>query len=143
MPPPVIVPFPLPRVAMKTALWRGMRRRCPVCGEGRLLRGYLTPEPVCSHCRAPLLQFRADDMPPYVTVLIVGHLVVPGCLWLEQALHPPSWVQLAIWLPLTCLLTGVLLPVVKGALIGLHVALGLRGAPTEQPRDDAERLDNP
>lgn len=131
------------RPSLKQAMLRGAGRRCPACGQGRLLRGYLTPEPVCERCGTDLLAYRADDMPPYVTITIVGHIVVLGCLSLEQALHPPQWVHLSIWLPLTLILTGVLLPVVKGAMIGMHYALGVRGAPPSRVPGEAERLDNP
>ncbi|HEX2025225.1 MAG TPA: DUF983 domain-containing protein [Actinomycetota bacterium] len=32
------------------ALWRGVRRRCPRCGQGRLFRGYFTLLPRCPGC---------------------------------------------------------------------------------------------
>jgi uncharacterized protein (DUF983 family) len=32
------------------ALWRGVRRRCPRCGQGRLFRGYFTLVPRCPGC---------------------------------------------------------------------------------------------
>ncbi len=53
-------------------------------------------------------------------MMIVGHIVVGGLLALEVAYHPPTWVHLATWLPLLVIMSLVLLPIVKGALVGLQ-----------------------
>jgi uncharacterized protein (DUF983 family) len=58
---------------------------------------------------------------------VVGHLVIGGLLGLERALAPPTWVQLAIWLPLALVSTLLLLPRIKGALVGLQWALYMHG----------------
>jgi uncharacterized protein (DUF983 family) len=107
------------------AFWRGLRRACPACGRGRLFSGYLAVHETCGHCEIPLSIYRADDAPPYFTVAIVGHVVIPGVLVLEATLSPPTWIQMAIWLPLTLGLTLALLPLIKGAVIGVQWALGL------------------
>ena len=70
---------------------------------------------------------RADDAPAYFTMAIVGHLVIGGLLALEQAYAPPTWVHMSIWLPLTLVLSLVLLPIVKGALVGLQWAYRMHG----------------
>ena len=105
------------------ALWRGWRQRCPSCGAGALFRSYLKVWDACPSCGEELHHHRADDAPPYFTILIVGHVVVGGVLCLERAASPPSWVHAVIWLPLTLACTLYLLPRVKGALIGLQWAL--------------------
>jgi len=46
------------------------------------------------------LRVRADDAPPYFTILIVGHFAVPAMLMLEELRHAPEWVHLAVSLPL-------------------------------------------
>lgn len=109
------------------SLARGFRRRCPRCGKGASFSGYLTVIERCTHCREPLGEIRADDMPPYVTIFVVGHLVVPLVLGLERHGAPPAWLHFAIWPALTVVLTLALLPKVKGAVVGLMWALGLRG----------------
>ncbi|MFC3226579.1 DUF983 domain-containing protein [Marinibaculum pumilum] len=108
---------PAPR-ALLPALLRGARGRCPECGQGRLFRGYLTVADECGHCGLDLRDHRADDAPPYVTIVIVGHIIVPLLLWVEQDWAPAMWLQFAFWLPLTLALTLALLRPVKGALIG-------------------------
>lgn len=87
---------------------------------------YLKPHPVCGQCGLRLDEFRADDAPPYFTILIVGHIVIPGMLLLEQIQHPPSWVHVTLWVPLTLALTLLLLPRIKGAVIGFQWAQSIR-----------------
>lgn len=118
--------FASPRPVPQSIL-RGAAQHCPACGEGRLYRAYLKVVDRCPHCGEELHHHRADDAPPYFTILIVGHIVVGGVLALEQAMSPSEWVQAAIWLPLTILLSLVLLPRVKGALVGLQWALRMHG----------------
>ncbi len=117
------VPWPVPRLAI--ALGRGLRMVCPACGQTKLFRGYLTVVPVCAVCNAPLGLARADDAPPYFTILIVGHVVIGGLVWLERSYGPPLWVQAAIWVPLTVAMTLLLLRPVKGATVGLMLTLGM------------------
>lgn len=110
----------------RPGLRRGIVGRCPACGVGRLFRGYLKPQPHCPRCGEDLLQYRADDAPAYFTILIVGHIVVPAMLMLEIAYHPSTALHLLLWIPLTLSLAILLLPRIKGALIGLQWALKVR-----------------
>lgn len=109
------------------ALRRGLALRCPQCGQGRIFRRYLKVNPTCASCGLELQSFRSDDAPPYFTMLIVGHIIVPGMLLLEQLYHPSSWVHAVLWLPLTLALTLRLLPRIKGAVIGFQWAHRIRG----------------
>jgi uncharacterized protein (DUF983 family) len=127
-----------PRDAMR-ALLRGVGERCPSCGKGGLYRRYLKVWDACPGCGEALHHHRADDAPPYFTILIVGHFIVGGVLSLERALAPPSWVHLALWLPLTLAACLWLLPRVKGALIGLQWALYMHGFdPAHTPEPDGQ-----
>lgn len=99
------------------SLRRGLSRRCPQCGHGRLFRGYVKPHDSCAGCDLPFEPLRSDDAAPYFTIFIVGHVIVPLVLLLEQYVAPPVWLQLAIWLPATFLLTITLLPYVKGGVM--------------------------
>lgn len=117
---------PAIRRPLWAALWRGWRRTCPACG-GALYAGYLKVRSTCGQCGLGLDGHRADDAPPYFTILIIGHLVVPGLLLTEQTWHPPAWVHYSIWLPLTVALALWFLPRVKGALIGLQWAQRMHG----------------
>ncbi len=109
------------------ALRFGFRRLCPRCGRGNMFVRYLKVEPHCSDCGLALSSFRSDDAPPYFTIMLVGHVVVPAMLMLEQMFHPPEWVHVVLWLPLTLAMTLLLLPRIKGALIGWHWAAAVKG----------------
>ena len=80
----------------------------------------------------PLSQIRADDFPPYLTIFIVGHIVVPLVLFSEQTMEIPLAVQMLFWPLLTLALSLAALPLLKGAVVGLMWALRLRGG-DEQP----------
>jgi uncharacterized protein (DUF983 family) len=114
----------LPVPGMATAILRGARRRCPGCGMTDLFTGYLKVAQSCTLCRAPLGRYPSDDAPPYITILLVLHLVVPLLLILEQTTDLPLWVYGAIVLPLAAILTVMLLPMVKGGMIGVLFKLG-------------------
>lgn len=60
---------------MRSALLRGWRRRCPRCGRGALLKGYLKVGSSCPVCKLDYSHHRADDGPAYLTILLVGHLI--------------------------------------------------------------------
>ena len=115
------------------AMGRGFTKHCPRCGKGKAFGKYLKVTPVCPVCGLELHHQRADDAPPYFTAVIVGHVVVPGLLIMEQRFDPPNWMQYALWLPVALLLTLWLLPRVKGALIGFQWARGMHGFGAEPP----------
>lgn len=108
-------------------LWRGFLGKCPACGKGRLFRSFLKVSDSCSACGEALHHHRADDFPAYIVILIVGHLLVPLVLWLEQQFAPSVPVHLAIWLPATVVLTLGLLQPVKGTIVALQWRTGMHG----------------
>jgi uncharacterized protein (DUF983 family) len=110
------------------AVTRGCANRCPSCGEGRLFAGYLKVAPRCTVCGAEFGKLRADDAPPYFTIFLTGHLLVPLALWVEKSWTPPMWVHMTIWLPLFTLICILLLRPVKGATLGWMMKLGFTGA---------------
>jgi len=112
------------------SIFRGARFCCPNCGKRTLYHAYLKVSDKCSSCGEELHHHRADDAPPYFTILIAGHLIVPPLMTLELMYAPPIWVHLAIWLPLTVILCLSLLPIAKGAIVGLQWALGMHGFET-------------
>jgi uncharacterized protein (DUF983 family) len=116
---------PLPPLGL--AVRRGLMNRCPVCGEGKVFAGYLAVVPQCAACGVPLGRLRADDAPPYFTIFLVGHLLVPGVLWVEKTWMPPMWLHMAVWLPLFTVLCMLMLRPIKGAVVGWMVTLGFTG----------------
>jgi len=106
---------------------RGGAGKCPACGHGKLYGRYLKIADSCPECAEELHHHRADDAPPYFTILIVGHLIVAGVMMVEDYFHPDYWVHILMWFPLTIGLSLWLLPRVKGALVGLQWALRMHG----------------
>jgi uncharacterized protein (DUF983 family) len=123
------------------SLLRGARLTCPACGKGAMFRRYLKVADNCPHCGEALHHHRADDAPPYFTIVIVGHVVVGLMLAVEIAYRPPLWLHAAIWLPLTLLLALLLLPPIKGALVGLQWALLMHGFDPEAEEEKIESFD--
>jgi uncharacterized protein (DUF983 family) len=101
-----------------TAIKRGLRQRCPICGEGKLFRSYLKLSDRCSCCGAKLSELRADDGPAWATILIVGHLIVPFFIVTARS-GAPDWVYYAVLFPLTIIMTMGLLPLSKGVFVAL------------------------
>jgi uncharacterized protein (DUF983 family) len=116
-----------------TAMKRGFRGRCPRCGEGKLFRAFLKVDNNCSVCALDFTPHRADDLPAYLVIVIVGHLVVPTALMIETNYSPPVALQLAIYLPLTLVLSLALLQPVKGAVVGIQWALRMHGFDEQNP----------
>jgi len=106
---------------------RGFMLRCPRCGVGKLMKGYIKIAGTCSHCGLDLSAQRADDAPPYFTIIIVGHIIVPLMWAWERFYSPPMLLQGIVWLPTIAILTLLLLPRVKGATVGLQWAMKMHG----------------
>ena len=124
------------------AMLCGALGRCPACGQGRLFARYLKVTDHCGHCGEALHHHRADDAPPYFTIFISGHLLVPMVLALETAYHPALWLYAAVMIPVTITLCLALLSRIKGAIVGLQWANFMHGFgnPDEDPAapDDLE-----
>lgn len=114
-------------VSLPQALWRGFAMKCPHCGQGRLFNRFLKVTSQCGVCGEDFTPQRADDFPAYLVIVVVGHIVVPGLLWMEMAYAPPAWLQFAIWLPLTLVSSLALLQPTKGMIVGLQWQLGMEG----------------
>jgi len=120
-----------PQPPLLIAIGRGLAGRCPACGKSRLFNGFLRVTSVCPSCAAPLGLARADDAPPYFTIFITGHIVVPLLYTVDRMSEPPLWLMSAIFIPLTLFLALGLLRPVKGGTVGLMLALNmLKSDPT-------------
>jgi uncharacterized protein (DUF983 family) len=110
------------------AIRKGIAGHCPACGIGRIFRAYLKVNDTCPTCGEELYHQRADDAPPYMTIVVVGHIVV-GLLVVTEEYWPdaPLWLHVAIWPALALTLSLWLLPIMKGALIAYQWALRMHG----------------
>ena len=109
------------------ALMRGWRKRCPNCGSGEMLKGYLQVHDSCPVCKEELHHHRADDGPAYLTMLIVGHLMGPLMLTAFTLWRPEPMVLITGFAVGSVALSLYLLPRLKGALVGFQWARRMHG----------------
>ena len=117
-------------------LWRGARGRCPSCSEGALFRGWLRPVDECAACGEDISPQRADDLPPYLVIFVVGHVVVAGYMLGEEVLPFGPWGQMALWSLVTIVMAALLMRPIKGATIGLQWSrrmFGFDGSGADDP----------
>ena len=124
----------------RQAVGRGLRGRCPHCGKGRLFRAFLKPVDRCEACGEDLHHQRADDLPPYIVITIVGHIIVGGLLLAEKFADWPMWLHMTVWPLLTIILSFVLMQPVKGGVVGLQWAVRMHGFGGEPERPERQPL---
>ncbi len=105
---------------------------CPNCGEGPLFEGFLRVATRCEACGFDLARADSGDGPAVFVIIIAGFLVAFAALYTEVAYHPPIWVHLVIWLPLTVIVCLALLRPIKGLMLAAQFA----NAASEAGRDD-------
>ena len=96
-------------------LGRGLRRRCPVCGQGRIFRGPFRLRPECPSCGWIL-----EREPGSVTgaMYLVSILTLPFAAVVFLALWLSGWppgVQVAVGVPMILVFSAVALQAAKGA----------------------------
>jgi uncharacterized protein (DUF983 family) len=109
------------------AIRRGMLLRCPHCGKGHMFRAFLKVADTCDVCGEELFHHRADDFPPYISIFITGHLIVGLLLELQYHFEIAPWMYMVTLVPLAAALPLVLLPSIKGAVVGLQWAHRMHG----------------
>lgn len=129
-----------PERELRRAIANGLSGRCPHCGRGRLFKAFLKPVDRCDACGEDLHHQRADDLPPYIVITIVGHVVVGGLLLAERYGDWPIGLHMAIWPTLTIVLSLVLMQPVKGGVVGLQWALRMHGFGGSPPQPESQPL---
>ena len=124
-----------------SVLWRGIQKRCPKCGIGAVLTGYLKPASSCSHCGEDFSHISADDGPAWLTLLIVGHAIVPLMLVLGRDNATPAWFSITGLMLITLVGVYFILPRAKGAFIALIWVTGATGQ--DMFANDQESQDHP
>ncbi|MEM9438743.1 MAG: DUF983 domain-containing protein [Pseudomonadota bacterium] len=109
------------------AMLRGFAKRCPNCGKGRLLKGYLKVVDTCPSCGEAFHHQRADDGPAWLTMLIVGHLMAPLLHVVFVHFRPAPLVLFAVFAVGCVSLSLFLLPRLKGLMVGFQWARRMHG----------------
>lgn len=98
-------------------LLTGLRCRCPRCGEGQLLKGFLTIRDACPACGLDYGFAEPADGPAFFGMSLVGLVGMALFMGFEFSAHPPIWVHMVVTMPLLILgCLGVLRPL-KGWLV--------------------------
>lgn len=108
-----------PLLPLRIAAWRGWCGRCPQCDKAPLFARFLKQVTACPKCGAVYGDIRADDAPPWLTILITGHLIAPPLTATELAYDPPLWFSMSFWPILSLVLAMLILPRAKGLFIGI------------------------
>ena len=120
--------LPLPEDReLRPALLRGWRRRCPNCGSGPMLKGYLQVRDACAVCGEAMHHHRADDGPAYLTILIVGHIMAPSILIVFTTFRPEPMVLFTGFAIGCVALSLYLLPRLKGLMVAFQWARRMHG----------------
>lgn len=106
--------------APRSPLVTGLGGACPRCGRGRLFKGFLAIRPKCEACGLDFTFIDSGDGPAFFVMSAVGLVIVALAMWVEFAFEPPIWVHMAIWVPLTIVLSLALVRPAKGLLIALQ-----------------------
>jgi uncharacterized protein (DUF983 family) len=102
----------------REAMRRGLLCRCPHCGEGKLFDGYLTVVQRCSFCGEPLGLYRAADAPAFITMSVIGLLLIPVLGFGFIAFRADPLTLALVVTAIIGALALVLLRFVKGAFVG-------------------------
>ena len=109
------------------AMARGIRFRCPRCGQAHLFARFLKPVGKCLSCDQDWSLQRADDFPAYVAIFLTGHLLAPVMIALGRDTDLSVTATLAILLPLAVVMMVGMLQPAKGAIIAIQWWFGLHG----------------
>lgn len=99
---------------------------CPRCGARTLFASYTAFADRCAGCELDLTQFNVGDGPAAFLTLVLGALVVIMAITLELTVHPPLWLHMLIWIPVTLAGVVLCLRAAKGALLAAEYRTAAR-----------------
>jgi uncharacterized protein (DUF983 family) len=99
-------------------IWRAaLFATCPECGAPGLFDGPVAFRDRCASCGLDYSRYNVGDGPAAFLTLIIGALLIAVALGLDSTLHPPLWVHIILWVPLTVAAVVYGLRVAKAALL--------------------------
>jgi len=112
---------------LRSALARGARGQCPACGHAPLFGRFLKPVESCPACGQNWTVHSADDMPAYLVIFVIGHILVPFVVAANLRFDFPMVAQMALWPTIATMLAMLLIQPAKGAVIGFQWARHMHG----------------
>lgn len=132
------IPVPAAAAVMKAAAMG----ECPRCGARTMFKGFVNFADRCQACGLDYGRFNVGDGPAAFLTLAVGAVLAIAAILFDQALHPPFWVHVLIWVPLTVAMVVYGLRIAKGALLIVEYRRDAREAGgldvSAQPPSDPE-----
>ena len=125
------------------SIGRGMRSACPACGTGKLFRAFLKPFDQCAACGEELHHHRADDLPAYLVIFVVGHVLLTGYMLAEMVFVLSPWTHIAIWGTLAVVAALLTIQPIKGGVIGLQWAYRMHGFGGDTDEESMRRHGGP
>ncbi len=93
---------------------------CPRCSEKTLFVHVAHFDEKCAACDLDYKGFNVGDGPAAFLTLFVGTIIMILAVAVDFAAHPPFWVHMLLWIPLTIAMVAVNLRVAKGILLHLE-----------------------
>lgn len=86
--------FTLPKT--RTLLWRGLRKKCPQCGEGPLYKGWIK---LHEHCPVCGLRYLPDQGDLWGPLLLLDRLlfIIPMVVLFYFGVVKPNWIFLVVF----------------------------------------------
>ena len=106
-----------PQYPPLNTLKTGLRCRCPRCGKGPLLTGFLTIREACPACSLDYGFAEPADGPAFFAMSAIGILGMMAFMAFEFTVHPPIWVHMVVTLPLLAIACLAVLRPLKGWLV--------------------------
>lgn len=116
-----------PKRPLKQALLRGITCKCPSCGKASIFDGPLSVKQSCEVCGEDLSHHQADDLPAYLNIFIVGHIVIGFSMVMMRYKYFDLWTTTFLTAAM-CILAGLaLMRPLKGMVVASQWALGMHG----------------
>ncbi len=109
-----------------------LKGQCPQCGAATLFDGVAKFAPKCPACGLDFSAYNVGDGPAAFLTMGVGAIIVFLAITVDQGLHPPFWVHVLLWVPLTAVMTALSLRVAKAMLLTIEHRRGAREASSKQ-----------
>ncbi|MFY0595391.1 MAG: DUF983 domain-containing protein [Cognatishimia sp.] len=109
------------------ALKNGLALKCPKCGEGNVLHSYLKVHDECSVCHEELHHHRADDGPAYLTILLVGKVMIFSLTMMWEFWRPDPLTMALVISAIAIVVSLLALPRFKALIVAYQWAKRMHG----------------
>ncbi|MBL4893212.1 MAG: DUF983 domain-containing protein [Rhizobiaceae bacterium] len=111
----------------KLAMARGVRSKCPNCGKGSIFEKKLAVANECSECGEEFFHHRADDLPAYLNIFVVGHVVIGTMMAVMGSLAMGMWPLTFLTVTIAIVMAFLLMRPLKGLVVAAQWAFRMHG----------------